>query len=314
MSSLGKTRTFTFSIPVGGDGYVGRECTDLACKKFFKVKPGTGVANAKKAFCPYCGHADYPGDFMTKQQIEYGLSIIGNQVMAEAAATLKKHEFDIPARGNFGLGMSLKITHKPEPIRYYVEEATETALTCDRCTLQYTIYGVFAFCPDCAAHNSLQILKKNFEVIEKIVRLAGQAESEVVEHVTQDALENAVSAFDAFGREVSRVAAPRSTDPQKAATISFQNINGARNNIQQLFNIDIAARLTADEWKQVVKAFQKRHLIAHKMGIVDDGYLKATGDTSAVLGRKIKIDDGEAQELNRFLMLMGEHLTKGLGV
>jgi len=50
------------------------------------------------------------------------------------------------------------------------------------------------------------------------------------------------------------------------------------------------------------------------MGIVDDGYLKATGDTSAVLGRRIKIDDGEAQELNRFLMLMGEHLTKGLGV
>jgi hypothetical protein len=83
---------------------------------------------------------------------------------------------------------------------------------------------------------------------------------------------------------------------------------------QQLFNIDIAAPLTADEWKQVVKAFQKRHLIAHKMGIVDDGYLKATGDTSAVLGRKIKIDNGEAHELNRFLMLVGEHLTKGLGV
>ena len=142
------------------------------------------------------------------------------------------------------------------------------------------------------------------------MRLAGQAESEVVEHVTQDALENAVSAFDAFGREVSRVAAPRSTDLRKAASISFQNINGARNNIQQLFNIDIAAPLTADEWKQVVKAFQKRHLIAHKMGIVDDGYLEATGDTSAVMGRKIKIDNSEAQELNRFLMLVGEHLTK----
>jgi hypothetical protein len=174
--------------------------------------------------------------------------------------------------------------------------------------------GVFAFCPDCAARNSRQILKKNFEVIEKIVRIAGQAESEVVEHVTQDALENVVSAIDAFGREVSRAAAPRSTDPQKAASISFQNVNGARNNIQQLFNIDIAAPLTAGEWMQVVKAFQKRHLIGHKMGIVDDAYLKATGDTNAVLGRKIKIDNGETQELRRFLMLVGEHLTKGLGV
>ena len=50
------------------------------------------------------------------------------------------------------------------------------------------------------------------------------------------------------------------------------------------------------------------------MGIVDDGYLKATGDTSSVLGRKIKIDHGETKDLNRFLMLVGEHLTKGLGV
>lgn len=50
------------------------------------------------------------------------------------------------------------------------------------------------------------------------------------------------------------------------------------------------------------------------MGIVDHGYFKATADTSAVLGRKIKIDNGEAQELNRFLMVVGEHLTKGLGV
>ena len=79
------------------DGYVGRECTDLACKKFFKVKPGTGVANARQAFCPYCGRADDPGDFMTKQQIEYGLSIIGNQVMAEAAATAEEARIQYPS-------------------------------------------------------------------------------------------------------------------------------------------------------------------------------------------------------------------------
>src|SRR5688572_13342395 len=65
VSSWAKQEHSPFSIPVGADGYVGRECTDLACKKFFKVKPGTGVANAKQAFCPYCGHADNPGDFMT---------------------------------------------------------------------------------------------------------------------------------------------------------------------------------------------------------------------------------------------------------
>ena len=36
---------------------------------------GTGVANARQAFCPYCGRADNPGDFMTKQQICRSLGI-----------------------------------------------------------------------------------------------------------------------------------------------------------------------------------------------------------------------------------------------
>jgi hypothetical protein len=40
-----------------------------------------------------------------------------------------------------------------------------------RCTLDYAIYGVFAFCPDCGAHNSLQMLQKNFKVIPKLMRL-----------------------------------------------------------------------------------------------------------------------------------------------
>ena len=46
------------------------------------------------------------------------LSVVGNQVMAEAARQLKKHEFNIPARGALGIGLSLKISHTPEPIRY----------------------------------------------------------------------------------------------------------------------------------------------------------------------------------------------------
>jgi len=75
------------------------------------------------------------------------LSVVGNQVMAEAAQRLKKHEFNIPARCAFGVGISLKINHTPEPIRYVVERAIETPPTCDRCTLDYSIYGIFAFVP-----------------------------------------------------------------------------------------------------------------------------------------------------------------------
>ena len=75
---------------------------------------------------------------------------------------LKELEFDHRPRGELGTGFSLKVKgSRPTPIRYYSEETLETKVVCDECTLRYAIYGVFAFCPDCGKHNSLQILNKN---------------------------------------------------------------------------------------------------------------------------------------------------------
>ena len=44
-------------------------------------------------------------------------------------------------------------------------------------------------------------------------------------------------------------------------------------------------------------AFHKRHLIAHKLSVVDQDYITKAGDTRAVLGRKIVIDAGEVEGL-----------------
>jgi hypothetical protein len=52
----------------------------------------------------------------------------------------------------------------------------------------------------------------NIEVISKLVQLGQNADADVAEQLISDALENAVSAFDGFRREVCRVG-PRSKDP-----------------------------------------------------------------------------------------------------
>ena len=44
-----------------------------------------------------------------------------------------------------------------------IEKQLETEVVCVNCTLRYSVYGVFAFCPDCGQHNSLQILDKNLD-------------------------------------------------------------------------------------------------------------------------------------------------------
>ena len=102
------------------------------------------------------------------------------------------------------------------------------------------------------------------------------------------------------------------SDPDQAKEISFQNITGARNRVQTLFCIDMAAPLDNDQWNFVVRCFQKRHLLAHTMGVIDNDYVKRANDPKAILGRKITIDADEVIELVKLLEIVGSHLYKNL--
>jgi hypothetical protein len=149
----------------------------------------------------------------------------------------------------------MKVTQSPpRPIRYYREKQLETDVTCDNCGLRYAIYGVFGWCPDCGIHNSLQILLKNLELAGKELTLAESADKDMARHLVEDALENIVSAFDGFGREVCR---------RKSVDIHFQNLLGARRRVQEVFGFDFADGLSPDQWQHAVRTFQKRHLLSH---------------------------------------------------
>jgi hypothetical protein len=233
-----------------------------------------------------------------------------HQVTDAVLKDFKALEFNHRSHGGFGVDVSLRVTGRPTPIRYYREQQLETEVVCDRCTLRYSIYGVFGFCPDCGIHNSLQILDKNLQLISKMLTIAESQESSIAERLVENALEDCVSAFDGFGRETCRVFAPRAADPTKAGEIRFQNIGGARDRVQQQFGVDFGASSSAADWTQVRQALEKRHLLAHKMGVVDEDYLQATGDSPALLGRKVPITSAEVAELAVRLRYIGGELFR----
>ncbi len=79
-----------------------------------------------------------------------------------------------------------------------------------------------------------------------------------------------------------------------------------------LFGIDLADALTSDEWKLAILAFQKRHLIVHKMGVVDEEYVRKSGDINAIVGRKISIREEEVRVLIQLLGKLGLYLSQKL--
>ncbi len=300
------------SIPPDVDGYTGRECPK--CEGYFKITGGTGLKGDNlPCHCPYCGHTGTPNEFWTKEQIEYARSVAIRRVMGAVQKDLKAMEFNIRTRGPFGIGISMKFEGGTlPPIRHYREKQLETEVVCDHCTLKYMIYGVFAFCSDCRSHNSLQILTKNLDIAEKQVDLAAKVQPELSDHLIADALENAVSSFDGFGRETCRVNATKAADPTKAEKISFQNPSGARTNIQQLFGKDFAQNVDAADWDFINRCAQKRHLLAHSMGVVDEHYLTKTGDNTAIEGRKVQITGDEVKRLANCLRRLGQELILSL--
>ena len=202
---------------------------------------------------------------------------------------LKSLEFDHKPHGAFGIGISMKVKSGPPlPIHHYREKELETTVACSNCTLRYAVYGAFAFCPDCGEHNSHQILEANLEVVRKMLDLAESHDGDLREKLIENALEDCVSTFDAFGRELCRVHADRTSNLASINRMRFQSLDHARSGLRAV-GVEMTAAITPEAWEQAIILFHKRHLIAHKLGVADQEYVDRSGDRDTVAGRKIRV-------------------------
>lgn len=285
------TINYSVSIKPDEDGLIGRECPE--CKKYFKIKFGTGLPGENDCHCPYCNHISDHNTFWTKPQVEYARSVALNQSTIQFLGQLKKLERR-PDRNAF-ISIGITVKGQPTPIAYYSEHDLEERVACASCTLEYAIYGAFGYCPDCGIRNSQQIVAANFDLALKFLDLARAASDDVKVKLVENALEDAVSAFDGFGREQCA---------NLSYKISFQNIGAARDKLQKTEGCDIAAGLNQLQWDFVCEQFQKRHLLAHKMGVVDEEFVIKTGSDKAFIGRKVSITAADVRGLVECLRSM----------
>lgn len=290
---------FSVSIKPDEGGYTGRECPE--CGKYFKIKFGTGLTGVTAHHCPYCNHVGPQSNFHTKQQIDYVKSLAFNKIADSLLNEFKKIERR-PNRKEF-LSLGIKVSGQLRPIAYYSEKELEEHITCAVCTLQYTIYGAFGYCPDCGVHNSQQIANANFDLVLKILDMASNAEDEIKAKLIENALEDVVSAFDGFGREHC------SNLTSKA---SFQNIMSAKDKLLREQGLDISVGITTDQWDFICEQFQKRHLLAHKMGIIDEDYAQKTGIAPSAIGRKVSIREDDVRMLIDYLKVVVNNLFNGV--
>jgi Zn ribbon nucleic-acid-binding protein len=279
------------SLPKDKNGMIGRECPE--CRKYFKVKLGTGL-DTSECTCPYCEYKDDSSNFATEDQIEYAKSIAVKHVVEPYLKDLENSFKDLEnATRNSIISFRVETSGFDLPIKYYSEKNLETQVLCNYCGLEFSVYGIFATCPDCSKMNSMSIFKKSLEVARKrlsIIFNLKDSESDLRDAILLDALIAGVSCFDSLGKRLSNEfslifpSTPRNL---------FQNLDLLNEIMNKKKSFQLSDLVSVEEYKKMYYLFQIRHISSHNFGEIDNEFIRKTHCDPNLLGTKPIIDKND---------------------
>jgi Zn ribbon nucleic-acid-binding protein len=285
----------TITLPTDDEGMVGRECPE--CKEYFKLKLGTGLPDLETCTCPYCEHTDDSGEFITQAQLEYAQSIAVREVLGPSLAQLER-SFKQLERTTRHSSFSIKVSTGGFnlPVKYYAEKDLETIVECDSCGLVFSIYGVFAVCPDCSRPITMSMFKKALEVSRKrfgVLKRIPNEESELREALLIDTVSGGVATFDSLGKRL-REEFP-TIFPQRPRNL-FQNLDALCRALEENMSIQLKDLVGEEKYSRLYYLFQVRHIWIHNFGEADESFIRTTNCDPSLLGTKVIPSQDEVAE------------------
>jgi phage FluMu protein Com len=293
------------AMPIDARGFMGRKCPQ--CKKYFKVKFGTGL-HGSRCNCPYCGFTTDHEGFVTEEQLKYAQSVAVNEyvddvfdsVLQDFERELKRLE-DANREGVIQIRVESYRSPLTWSLDIYQEKEVETYVKCDHCGLEFEVYGVFANCPDCKALNAAVIFSKSIEVSHKRLKTSLSAgDPELQKALLEDALSAGVSAFDGLGKALQTRYPSMFMDKRKNL---FQNLEALGKCLTQSVGKSLSDIIGKENYDFLWRMFQVRHIMEHNMGVVDADCVKKTPDLSSLEGCKYAL---KQEEVERFLSILSE--------
>jgi hypothetical protein len=278
-------------------GMWGRNCP--FCKKYFRTDHVMGDTT-----CPYCSEIAPDLAFVSREQTRYLIACYD----AFARAYLNKKSTSV---------QMADITDETVAW-HYSETKQQSHFTCqiDGCNCQIDILGEYGYCPRCSRSNARNVFFEaadkeiaHLEEIRKTI-LERQERGKTWEKMTVDA----VSRFEALAKHLRRklLRFPMTANRRRELEdVNFQQPLNADRLLKQWFDIGMLQwtgtrtnpkrEVPQSELHFIKVMVQKRHVLIHNGGVVDQEYLENTGDTTVQLDERIRIRSREAK---RFLILV----------
>ena len=302
-------------------GYFDRECPNENCLYTFKInmQDWKEKVSDDEVHCPMCGHIDTADKWWTQEQLESMQEIAASYAMSMITKELDK-AFGKLARSTRN-NKFLKITYKPSrkitfqnnPIGQ--SEEWETDITCEKCGTRYSVIGSAYFCPCCVHNSAVSAFNESTDSIEKMLKSLPEMKQLLTESYGRDKAETMCRGLleSSLGDIVSAF--------QKFASCHYDKLTGEISRVNDFQIIEKGSQLFKDaagkgyeEWlsdqelHDMNMLFQRRHLIEHNNGMVDQKYVDKSGDHSYVIGQRLVVKENDAYALLAII----KKLAKGL--
>jgi hypothetical protein len=299
-------------------GMWGRNCP--ACERYFRT---THIFH--DSVCPYCAKSAPSLTFISKAQRMY----IAASYDAFARAMLTHEDTSLSLDDVTDKAPNQDDVTDKTPAWHYSEEKQQTHFKCktDGCGVETDILGIYGFCPRCGRTNARVAFS---DVIDRMLARWAEAEKAVTDReqraeVWADLTVKSVTEFETLAKHLRRKLLISPMTPKRREeleALNFQSPLEADVSLRQWFDIGIvqwsgnaasAPRALKDtELPFITKMLQRRHILIHNSGVVDEGYLKLSGDTQARLHERIRIPSKECRHFVELVREMGLNLLDGV--
>ncbi len=237
--------------------------------------------------CPYCGTDAADRDFVFKGDIEAAKKQVLWAAKEDVHDAIQGMLKDL-GRG-FGSGLiRVKVeSNRPHSLPPLIRRRDLLRdLTCDICHRSYGVYAGALFCPDCGGRNIHVHFRREIQLIGQQLDLARKigedGDRELAYRLLGNAHEDVLTAFEAYHKVIYRFLLKRrlpaeadALSSKKAIGNRFQNIQRGRE-LYARFGFDPYARLCEDDRQFLGINIEKRHVLGHNLGMVDQEYAALT--------------------------------------
>jgi len=317
----------TFPIEPDEHGYIDKECPSEKCMFKFKVleQDWETLSPDGKLFCPLCGKSAPADSFYTTEQTEEAERQAVEQVECLFNQNLKTMADDFnrkqPRNAWIRITMNVKGSTAPKSIMpLKALEELQLKIECEKCGVHFAVLGGGFFCPRCGYSSAIRVfedaMKKirakisNLDSIRKVVSEISKDDAELTcRSLVESCLSDGVVAFQ---RACEQLYSQHPSAKLKLKANVFQRLDEGSELWKELAGKTYVDLVGDEELNRLNLYFQRRHLLLHKEGIVDDKYIKKSGDVSYQVGQRIVVKENDILDMVQILIKMINRLREAV--